>query len=488
MSSGKNGNARSVNPASPRTNGGDLKRAVDWIVNDDMFADVRVHGNAKWTAAALVRLAIFWVWSSETSLVAAADDAVGKVKAIFGKAAVNSYQALTGALKRYTAQLLPPLWGRLHSLMEGCGDAHWRVGLWLALAVDGSRVQTPRTEKNERRFCKPPEPRRKRKRNNEKKRKRHAQRKQAAAARKKRKKKAHYDPQPVGPQMWLTLIWHIGMKLPWLWKIGPSYSSERAHVLDMLATHKFPEYTLFCGDAGFTGYDFWQEIAAHGHHFLMRVGSNVRLLRKLGWYARERDGIVYCWPDETMRKKLPPLVLRLLHFHDGRGDVYLVTNVLSERKLTAKQASQIYRRRWGVEVQFRSFKQTFQRSKLRSGTPDCAEVELHWSLVGLTALQLLAFKEQRAAAEPCDRTSIAAVLRIIRYIMYNESQAPKRGESLAQQLRNAQTDTYDRKSKKKSRNHPRRKEEPSAGPPQVREATEKHKQRLQQLECLQQPA
>jgi hypothetical protein len=366
--------------------------------------------------------------------------------------------------------------------MEGCGDASFRVGLWLALAVDGSRVQTPRTEKNERRFCKPPKTNRKKKRKSKKKRSRHAQRKRAAAAR----KKAHYDPQAVGPQMWLTLVWHIGMRLPWCWKIGPSYSSERAHVLDLLVSEKFPRNTLFCGDAGFTGYDFWQGIASHGHHFLARVGSNIHLLTKLGWYARERDGIVYCWPDEKMKKKQPPLVLRLLHFHNGRGDVYLVTNVLSERKLTDRQASEIYRRRWGIEVQFRSFKQTFGRSKLRSGSPDCAEVELHWSLVGLSMLQLLAFKEQRAAAEPCDRTSIAAVLRIIRYIMYHESETPNRGESLAQQLRNAQTDTYVRQSKKKSRNYPRRKEEPSAGPPKVRQATEKHKQRLHQVESLQQ--
>ena len=53
--------------------------------------------------------------------------------------------------------------------------------------------------------------------------------------------KSHYDPQAVGPQMWLTLIWHIGLRLPWCWKIGPSYSSERAHLLEMLAEQKFPE-------------------------------------------------------------------------------------------------------------------------------------------------------------------------------------------------------------------------------------------------------
>jgi hypothetical protein len=42
-------------------------------------------------------------------------------------------------------------------------------------------------------------------------------------------------------------------------------------------------------------------------------------------------------------------VLRLLRFHDGRGEVYLVTNILDDTELTAEHANQIYRGRWGIE-------------------------------------------------------------------------------------------------------------------------------------------
>jgi hypothetical protein len=99
-------------------------------------------------------------------------------------------------------------------------------------------------------------------------------------------------------------------------------------------------------------------------------------------------------------------------------------------------------------------------------------------------IQLLALKEQTTAGEPPDRTSIAAVLRIIRSMMYKESQIPPRKESLRKQLEAALTDAYDRHGKKKSRHYPRRKEEPSAGKPQIRAATENHKQKLRQLESL----
>jgi hypothetical protein len=83
--------------------------------------------------------------------------------------------------------------------------------------------------------------------------------------------------------------------------------------------------------------------------------------------VRQRGDIVYCWPDEAMRKKQPPLVLRLLRFHDGRGAVYLVTNILDDRELTAAQASLIYRGRWGIELQF--LDQETGGSPLRVQTP-----------------------------------------------------------------------------------------------------------------------
>ena len=210
---------------------------------------------------------------------------------------------------------------------------------------------------------------------------------------------------------------------------------------------RFPEATLFCADAGFVGYEFWRSILDRGHSFLIRVGGNVRLLKGLG-LVRQRGDIVYCWPDDAMRKKQPPLVLRLLRFHDGRGEVYLVTNILDDKELTAEQASLIYRRRWGIELQFRSLKQTYGRAKLRARTPEIAEIELHWSLLGLTMLQLLATKEQTRAGEPADKTSIAAVLRIIRSMIAERSEARPPSASLENRLRNATTDSYQRHSKK----------------------------------------
>jgi hypothetical protein len=62
---------------------------------------------------------------------------------MFGTVAVGSYQGLMAALRRYSAELLKLVWALLHRRMERVAGEHWRIGIWLALAVDGSRVSTP---------------------------------------------------------------------------------------------------------------------------------------------------------------------------------------------------------------------------------------------------------------------------------------------------------------------------------------------------------
>ena len=467
MRSRKNKKQARKTASVPRTNDDDLRRALDWIVNDEMFADLHVHGNVDWTPASLVRLAVFWVWSAESSLVVAADEAIACVKRMFGQSPVGTYQGLTNALCRYSNQLLAVLFARMQRLMQTCDADGFRIGRWTPLAVDGSRLQVPRTLKNQRRFCKLKQKAKSRKRSKSRKRTKSAVR-----------RKTRDNQRPEGPLIWLTLIWHVGQRLPWCWKIGPAYSSERHHVMEMLDEQQFPENTLFCGDGGYVGNDFWRAIQDHGHHFLVRVGSNIRLLKSLG-YARERNGIVYFWPREAVSKKQLPMVLRLLHYKDPRNrDVYLVTNVLKDKLLSHRQAGEIYRQRWGIEIQIRSLKQTFGRTKLRSRTPDRAAAELEWSLIGLWMLQLLARKEQVKAPDPPGQTSLATVLRVVRRMMQRDAAVPTRAERLAKQLAEAVTDDYDRASNKSSRDYPRRRPPKSIRKPTIIRAAGVHKRRL----------
>jgi hypothetical protein len=93
----------------------------------------------------------------------------------------------------------------------------------------------------------------------------------------------------------------------------------------------------------------------------------------------------------------------------------------------------------------------------------------------------LALNEQTQAGEPTKKTSIAAVLRIIRSMMAARSQLRSQSDSLARQLAHATTDSYQRHGKKRRRNDPRGKEERSTGPPIVVAAIAKQKDAVRRI-------
>ena len=99
-----------------------------------------------------------------------------------------------------------------------------------------------------------------------------------------------------------------------------------------------------------------------------------------------------------MEKDLKPLVLRLIKVRlGGKKKAYLLTSVLDEQALTTKEALSLYEQRWGVELEFRALKQTFERRTLRSRKSERALVEMEWSLFGMTVIELFALHEQLQA-------------------------------------------------------------------------------------------
>jgi hypothetical protein len=269
-------------------------------------------------------------------------------------------------------------------------------------------------------------------------------------------------------QMWLTLLWHVGTGLPWSWRSGAADSSERHHLLEMLG--EMPKNSLITADAGFVGYEFWKGILDAGHDFVIRIGANVKLIKKLG-YAREGNQTVYLWPDREAKKQMPPLVLRLIVIHDGKQPVYLVTSVLSKQRLSDKQTIEIYRYRWGIELFFRTFKQTFGRTKLRSHSAGNAKLELDWSLVALWSICLLGQRELLRAGEAPGRLSPAGAIKAVQTTMRDYRVRPESPhETLYSMLANALLDGYDRTSSKTSRDYPRKKQRERIAAPKITRA------------------
>lgn len=277
--------------------------------------------------------------------------------------------------------------------------------------------------------------------------------------------------------MAVTALLHVGLRLPWDWRLGASDVSEREHLRDMIA--QLPLDALLIADCGFVGYKLWCELLASKRHFVIRVGGNVRLLKKLG-VVRESQGLVYLWPNDAAKRNEPPLVLRLVEVHDGRRSWFLITSVLDPQRLSDKEVAQIYSRRWRVEVFFRTFKQTFGRAKLRSHKAEHARCEAEWSLLGLWGMLLYARIQQKTPSQELQRLSPIRVLRAFGEAIGEPDARPGPGESLPEKLNAALLDPYKRKDKR-SRGYPRKKYETNAKPPIIVTATATQRKLAKQM-------
>ena len=438
----------------------DLHKAFRWLMKGASLDGIALRPDCTWLPLTLAYAALLWAWSDEKTLLERFATARKIIIHCFGgqQEPAGSYQAFIKLLRKWTDPLRNALSTVFRQRMPQVLAAVWKVEGRSVFAVDGSRVDVPRTRKNEERYS----PKSKLSREAQKRRRQRRRRRQQRGAQAARERKANV------PRIWLTMLWHVGSGLPWDWRTGPSDSSERGHFQEMLGSA--PAGSLLAADAGFVGYGLWNAVLDAGHQLLVRVGSNVKLLKKLG-YARERDGLVCLWPDRAAKKRLPPLALRLVVVtNPGRGPVYLVTSVMSAGALSDAQVAAIYRRRWGIEVYYRHCKQTFERRKLRSQNPDNAMVELHWSLLGMWAMGLHSHARLVGHGVMPEQISFAGVWRAYRRPMREYKSPPDPGECMTQLIDRAVIDPYKRRNKT-SRDYPRKKQEQATGSPIVRRAT-----------------
>jgi hypothetical protein len=398
-------------------------------------------GRLRWTDRLLALCAILIAWSSAPTLADRFDAARRCLLRWHpGRRRPGaSHAGFAAALRRRSGRLLRWVGAcyRTHVRRLAERDGRWRVAGWLAFGADATKHDAPMTAANE-------------------------------AALGTASKGGSW------PQLLLTTVFHLGTGLPWAFLRGRARSSERRHLLGLLRA--LPPEALVVADAGFTGYDFWQQVVRSGRSFLVRVGGNVRLIEGVARLARKADGVVWVWPARPRERRSPPLALRLVALTDGRNrTMYLLTDVLDPARLGDAAAAELYGLRWGVEVLFRSLKQTLGRRKLLSGAPRNARVELSWAFVGLWTLALV--KAERCPALPPGQ-GVAAVLRVLRRA------ADGAERDVLGALRRLRPDGCARRGPKRARHWPHKKRARPPGKPKARNVTEEELALARELGAL----
>jgi hypothetical protein len=347
----------------------------------------------------------------------------------------QSYSGFAEALVRLSPTLVPALKRRFQRIMQEQAGEHWRTRGWPIFAVDGTRLEAPHTAQNESGL--------------------------GCAGKTKS-----------APQVFLTTLWHLGLGLPWDFRVGPGTTSERTHAHQLVDA--LPERALLVADAGFASYAFCRKLLLSNQAFLLRVGGNIALLTELGYYYEEKNNIVYLWPKK--QRGCQPLVLRLIVLKRGRQTVHLLTNILDIQQLSDETAAEIYALRWGEEVYHRSFKQTLQRRVLLSRTPDTCLAEAQWIVLGLWLLGFMQIMPGIPRRRSPRKWSVARSRDAVRRAMRNARPSGRRAPrhvGLPQALARAVIDDYVRQGSKAARNYPRKKQEKPPGPPKIKPAQAK---------------
>lgn len=455
-----------------------FRELLDWFVGDELFSKDAFHGNIKWDPEQLAAQALIWSWQETKHVTDAFGHAEEVCEELGMKEAAKSYTSLMNALGRYGDVFAVVLRERFQSLAEEAAGRHFETSGWVLIGFDGSRATAPRSVSNESAFCAP----------------NYGNGKRAKYGKKKskgmrRKRNEQNKPRPQAPQAWMTMMWHMGLRLPWTWRLGPSNSSERDHVKQILGEEGFHENTLFCGDAGFTGYPLWSLILAQGYNFLVRVGANVNLLSEKADIKQLGGGIVLCWPKGKMNSGEPPLRLRLVQVKVGKTEMWMLTNVLDRKQLTKKQIIRFYKMRWGIEVEFRGLKQTIDKHTLRCRNAGRVLAELDWSLRAMAVAELLAIREQIVAAvdngegasyDPQDR-SLANTMRALRKCMRNLHKYGTHDNGFMQQLARATVQRYNNRTDKRARYRPKNPDKKPLGDPTIRKLNASERNKLSEI-------
>jgi hypothetical protein len=405
--------------------------------------DPTARRQVRWTPQAAATAAVLMSLDGTLSLQVRCDDALTCLAQERRRRALGkTYNGLIKALVRQADKALPVVKDHLRAAAK---KALWRMEKtcgWTLLAIDGSKEDLPRTIAHEK----------------------------------------HFGIADNGkcPQAFVTAIVEVHTRLLWDWRVDRGDASEKEHLVEM--AQALPPQCLLLADGNFVGYRIWQALAQQRRDFLIRVGGNVHLLKKL-WpdAALEKKGdIVYAWP-KSMQHKCSPLVLRLISVGKGASCVYLLTNVLDRRRLSRKAAGKIYRLRWGAELFYRAFKRTLGFVKLKSRSSRRARVELEWALVACCIMTLLGINAMcRRRVDPRG-ISVAGLWRILRKSLHHGRPGRDSGLRLRRALSRCLRDRYQRRGSKASRHGPRTKNTPKRHllkPPKIRAATAKERRFL----------
>jgi hypothetical protein len=163
--------------------------------------------------------------------------------------------------------------------------------------------------------------------------------------------------------------------------------------LKLARQRTYAKGSLLCFDRGYFDSAWFEQLTAHGVHFVTRLGSQpvYQVLREqaasgAGVLADQRIRLCGC---KTRHKSRTPL--RLITYYDAVGDRILqfLTNLMTE---TAATICRIYKDRWQIELFFKWLKQNLKLTHLYGRSENAVRWQVLMALSLYLLLALLKFQ------------------------------------------------------------------------------------------------
>jgi hypothetical protein len=149
---------------------------------------------------------------------------------------------------------------------------------------------------------------------------------------------------------------------------------------------------MYVFDRAYNDFDFWQKIIVAGSHFVTRLkdcARNRTLQKKVLRGKKNKSGVLYNGPykSTSVAAKKSKIKLRHIIYRD-RDTGKIFHFVTSDKKITAKQVADVYRKRWAVELLFRWLKGHLDIRYLPTKTQNSVKTQLAVAVLVQLLLQL----------------------------------------------------------------------------------------------------
>ena len=159
-------------------------------------------------------------------------------------------------------------------------------------------------------------------------------------------------------------------------------TGEQTLAWNHLEEAELPQKSLILLDRGYVSFHFLRHIWDLGHHFCVRVKSNLKVVKQLEASGKS-EGIFRFKPSKQSREKLcgkqlaKPLRVRVMKFRFGKQTVYLMTNLLGTRKYPNAELGWLYHQRWQVEESFKAKKCRLKIEQFSGFSPENIRQDFH---------------------------------------------------------------------------------------------------------------